>query len=101
MTANTAEADIPLYDALIDAEIVPPTARVVIVNVALVDPDGTVTTDGTVTGSLLVKDTSAPPVGAAALRVTVPVTDCPPTTDCALRDNDDSIAPDVTVTLTD
>lgn len=99
VTANTAEADIPAYDALIVAEIVPPTARVVMVNVALVDPDGTVTTGGTFTGSLPVSDTSAPLAGAAALKVTVPVTVWPPTTVGALSDSDDSMAPDVTVTL--
>lgn len=61
-------------------EIVPPTALVEIVNVALADPAGTVTLAGTVTGSPADNDTTAPPSGAAAVRVTVPVSESPPTT---------------------
>jgi len=62
------------------AVIVPLTALVEIVNVALADPVGTVTLAGTVTGSALDNDTTAPPAGAAAVRVAVPVTEFPPTT---------------------
>jgi len=62
------------------AVIVPSTALVEIVNVALVDPVGTVTLAGTVAGSALDNDTTAPPAGAAAVRVAVPVTEFPPTT---------------------
>src|ERR1700694_95118 len=61
-------------------EIVPPTTRVEIVKGALADPAGTVTLAGTVTGSPADNDTAAPPAGAAALSVTVPVTRFPPTT---------------------
>ena len=60
--------------------IVPPTALVEIMNVALANPVGTVTLAGTVTGSPPDNDTRAPPEGAAAVRVTVPVTEVPPTT---------------------
>jgi hypothetical protein len=66
--------------------ITPPTVLVEIVNVALVDPAGTVTLSGTVRGSPPDNDTTAPPAGAAAERVTVPVTECPPTTLDALNE---------------
>jgi len=51
-------------------------------NVALVAPAATVTLDGTVTEPLLLDErfTVAPPVGAAPLRVTVPVEGDPPVT---------------------
>jgi hypothetical protein len=86
VTDKTADADAPPYDALIVPAIVPPTALVAIVNVALAAPAGTVTLAGTVTGSLPDNDTTAPPGGAAAVRVTVPVTEFPPTTLAALSE---------------
>ena len=60
--------------------IVPPTALVEIVNVAVADPAGTVTLAGTLTGSPPDNDTTAPPDGAPAVRVAVAVTGFPPTT---------------------
>lgn len=48
--------------------------------VALVCPAATVTLAGTVTGSLADSATTAPPLGAAAERATVPVAVLPPTT---------------------
>ena len=50
-------------------------AAVLMVNVAVVDPPGTVTLAGTVTSEvmLLVRLTTVPPVGAGWFRVTVPV----------------------------
>ena len=57
------------------------TDVVVAANVALVAPAATVTLAGTVTALFaLVSATCAPPVGAAAVRVTVPVEEAPPTT---------------------
>jgi hypothetical protein len=54
---------------------------VVIVNVALVAPDATVTTDGTVAAEALLLETyTASSVEAAPFRVIVPVADVPPTT---------------------
>jgi hypothetical protein len=82
-------------------EIVPPTALVEIVNVVLAEPVGTVTLAGTVTGSPLVNDTTAPPAGATAVRVTVPITESPPTTLDVLRAIEASAGPGVTVSVGD
>jgi hypothetical protein len=50
-------------------------------NVALVDPAGTVTLEGTLAALLsLARVICAPPVGAGPLKVTVPVDDAPPAT---------------------
>src|SRR3989442_13305001 len=66
------------------AEVDGVTATVVPVNVALVTPAGTVTlpTGGTLAaaGLLLERVTTAPPAGAAVLRVTVATEELPPTT---------------------
>jgi hypothetical protein len=58
------------------------TALVLIVNVALVVPAGTVTLEGTLAAavSLLESAICAPPDGAAPLSVTVPVEEFPPWT---------------------
>jgi hypothetical protein len=57
------------------------TLLVAIENVALVAPAATVTLPGTVAAVLLSASvTTAPPAGAAALNVTVPCDDVPPTT---------------------
>jgi hypothetical protein len=72
-----------LNDAEMVTEVDAATALVVTVNVAEVAPAGTVTLESTcaVAVSLLESETCAPPEGAAALKVTVPVEDCePPTT---------------------
>lgn len=59
-----------------------PTALVLMVNVALVAPAGTLTLEGTLTAVLLLDSvTCAPPAGAGPLNITIPVEDCaPPTT---------------------
>ncbi len=57
------------------------TRVVVIVNVALVLPPGTVTEAGSLaTDELSLSETTAPPLGAAALNVTVPWDVLPPLT---------------------
>ncbi len=56
------------------AGVVPPTARVAMVNVPVVVPDAMVTLAGTVSGSVAESSTTAPPAGAADVRMAVPVT---------------------------
>ena len=69
-----------------------PTAPVVTVNVAVVAPAATITLAGTCAAVelLLLNVTVAPPVGAAPLKVTVPVADAPPVTLVGFRVTDDS-----------
>ena len=69
------------------------TVVVLIINVALLYPSMTVTLDGTVAAdALLERLTTAPPAGAAPLRVTVPVEDDPPFTLVGLTASADSVA---------
>jgi hypothetical protein len=82
-------------------DIVPPTALVETMNVALVDPAGTVTVEGTLTGSVPDNDTTTPPPGAAPLRIAVPVTEFPPTTLDALSEIEASATDAVTVNIAD
>ena len=69
------------------------TVWVVTVNVRLVLPAATVTLEGTVATAVLLLDsvTTAPPLGAAALRVTVPVEELPPTTVVGLTFTEESV----------
>jgi hypothetical protein len=60
------------------------TATVVTLNVAVVDPDGTVTIAGTVTDGELDASVTTYPGGAALVRVIVPVVPVPPTNDVAI-----------------
>jgi len=60
----------------------PVTGPVDTVKPAVVAPDATVTLAGTaaIAGLSLERATTAPPAGAAALRITVPAEELPPTT---------------------
>jgi hypothetical protein len=70
------------------AAVVP--AVVVTVNVPVVLPAATVTEAGTVAAALLLdKVTEMPPVGAALLKVTVPVDEAPRATLAGLRETDE------------
>ena len=62
--------------------------------VALVAPTGTVTLASTLATALLLLEsvTSAPPEGATAVKVTVPVEELPPTTDVGLTLTADRLA---------
>lgn len=84
--ARLAVAELDPSVAVIVAEVVAETAVVVTENVAVVAPDATVTDAGTFALELLeASDTTVPPVGAAAERVTVPVLEAPPATEVGLR----------------
>ena len=84
---------VPPNDPVIAATVEVVTAEVVTVNVRLVAPAGIVTLAGTVTAAELSdKLTTAPPEGAAALSVTVPVEELPPTTAVGLTDTADNVA---------
>jgi hypothetical protein len=67
------------------------TALVVTVKLALEPPAGTVTLAGTVATPVLLleRETTAPPLGAGPLRITVPVEDVPPVTLVELSVNDE------------
>ena len=70
------------------------TEVVVTVKFALMAPDGTVTLPGTaVEAELSESDTIAPPLGAAPVRVTVPVEALPPVTLLGLKLNAESVGP--------
>ena len=69
------------------------TALVAIGKVVLVAPGATDTLAGTVAAAVLLdSDTTAPPVGAAALKVTVPVEELPPWTVAGDSDSAESAA---------
>jgi len=72
-------------------EVFAATAKVVTVKLTLVDPAGTVMLDGTVAIAVLslVNETTAPPLGAALLRLTVPCEVLPPTTFVGLSARED------------
>jgi hypothetical protein len=74
------------------------TVPVVTVKVAVVLPPATVTEAGTVAEALLLdRVTERPPVGAAALRVTVPVDDALPMTLVGLSETLESAAAGIRV----
>jgi len=72
----------PPYDPDTRTLCVAVTARVVIANVAAVSPFRTVTCEGTLTMEALslTRGTSAPPLGAGPVSVTVPIAPDPPAT---------------------
>jgi len=70
------------------------TALVATVNVALVAPAATVTLDGVLATVVLLLEsvTVAPPEGAAAVNVTVPVDEFPPVTLVGFRVSEERVA---------
>jgi hypothetical protein len=69
------------------------TGAVVMANVAVFAPAGTVTLAGIVAAALVVVNvTTAPISGAMPFRVTVPVEELPPTSVAGLKVTDDSAA---------
>ena len=88
---RTALRVVPPNTALIVAAVEAVTDPVVMLKVALVAPDATVTLAGTVATALLLRsDTTAPPIGAALVRVTVPCDAVPPTTVVGLTESADN-----------
>jgi hypothetical protein len=80
-TVSVAVRVTPPETAVIVADVDAVTDVVVIVNFALVAPEGTFTLAGTLTAlELSERDTAVPPLGAGALKVTVPVAELPPDT---------------------
>lgn len=87
LTVSTTVLVTPAKAAEMLAEVDAVTELVVTVKLALLLPAGTVTLAGTVTADELSEsDITAPPVGAAALKVTVPVEELPPITLDGLRE---------------
>ena len=85
VTVNVAVLVVPLYVPEMVTEVLLATGIVVTVNVAVVAFAATVTLAGTIAaGLLLVRATTAPPGGAAAFSVTVPVDELPPLTELGL-----------------
>lgn len=82
VTVKSAVRLTPAATAVITEELVPDVVPETTVNDALLAPAGTVTLTGTVAAAVLplVSETTTPPVGAAALSVTVPVLFDPSTT---------------------
>ena len=93
-TVSTAVRVTPANTAEIVAEVEDVTEVVVTVKVALLAPAGTVTLAGTLVAlELSDSDTTVPPLGAAPVRVTVPVEALPPVTLVGLRLNAESVGP--------
>ena len=93
VTVSVAVRDTPPNEPVMIAEVEVITDVVVTVKVVLVAPAATVTLAGTVAvAALLESVTTAPPVGAAALKVAVPVEKLPPTTLVGFTDTADKLA---------
>ena len=94
LTVSAAVRVTPPKTAEIVAVVAVVTDVVVTVKFALVAPAGTVTLAGTlVAAEFSDRETTAPPPAAAALRVTVPVEELPPTTLVGLSETAESVGP--------
>ena len=93
-TVKLADTIAPEYAALSWTLAGAVTDPVFTVNDAAVVPALIVTLAGTLatTELPLVNETAAPPLGAAAVRVTVPLEVLPPVTDVGLSENEDKVA---------
>jgi hypothetical protein len=93
VTVKAAVFVVLSYVAEMVTDVDAATLEVPLVNVAVVAPVAIVTLAGTgATAALLLKsDTNAPPLGAAAVKVTVPVALAPPTTVSGFIDTADTV----------
>lgn len=93
-TVKFADLVVPLNVEEILTVVLAATGTVVMINVAVVAPAGTVTLAGTAATEvlLLVSVTTSPPVGAEPLKVTVPVDDAPPTGLFGLSETEERVA---------
>ena len=94
VTVNVAvRVTVPAF-AVIVTGVDAVTELVPIANVAVVEPCATVTLAGTVATAVLLleSDTANPPLGAAAVSVTVPCDPFPPTTEDGLTETAESAA---------
>ena len=93
VTASAAVRVTPPKAAEMVTLLVIGTETVLMAKVALVAPAATVTLAGVeaTLGALLDSVTTAPPLGAALLRVTVPCEELPPTTLAGLSESDESV----------
>src|SRR5262249_13694324 len=94
LTVSTARRVTPAKLPEIESTVEAVTVVVVMVKVALVIPAATVTVAGTAATEVLalLRPTTAPPVGAAAVSVTVPCEALPPTTDVGVTLRVDRLA---------
>lgn len=93
LSVSAAVRVTPANAAEIVAEVDAATGLVLTVKLALVAPAGTLITAGRLIAfELLASETAAPPLGAAALSVTVPVAALPPIRLAGLSDNADNNA---------
>jgi len=93
VTVSETDLVTPPYAAEMLTVVDAATALVLTVNVALVAPAATVTLEGTLAAVVLLLEsvTTAPPVGAAPLSVTVPVEEFPPVTLVGFSVNEESV----------
>jgi hypothetical protein len=91
-TVSDAVLVVPPYEAEIITCVELVTALVLTIKVVLLAPAATVTLAGTIAADpLLESETPAPPVGAAPLRLTVPVDGDPPLTVMGLSPSEYSV----------
>jgi hypothetical protein len=103
VTVKLADSIAPPYVPEMATLVLVDTLSVLTVKVALVARAGTVTLDGMFATNVfpLPRGTTAPPEGAFALRVTVPVELFPPLTLVGFKVSEEMAAPGVTVKLVD